>query len=250
MQRLERRGRELRRAAAQLDIPWARSWLATTIRELVMRFVLDPLMGFYTRRRSTGRDKLSRLRGPVILVANHCSHMDTPVILAALPRRLRKRTVVAAAADYFYRNRLVAAIVSLIFNTVPMDRFGGGLDKRAAGHVDRLLDEGWNLLVYPEGTRRDGGSGRLRRGAAVLAERHHLPVIPIRVTGTRDAMPPGRLWPSRLHGQAVSKRHRVSIAFGDPITSTDNPSAVTQAVQKFFESGDNGHSRFADLYDY
>ncbi len=216
-----------------------------------MRFLLDPLMGFYTRRRSTGRDKLSRLRGPVILVANHCSHMDTPVILAALPRRLRKRTVVAAAADYFYRNRLVASIVSLVFNTVPMDRFGGGLDKRAAGHVDRLLDEGWNLLVYPEGTRsRNGGAGRLRRGAAVLAERHHLPVVPIRVTGTRDAMPPGRYWPSRLRGQVVSRRHRVSIAFGDPITSTDNPSAVTQAVQRFFDAADNGHSRFTDLYDY
>ena len=48
------------------------------------------------------------MKGPVILVANHVSHLDTPVILAALPRRLRKRTVVAAAADYFYRNRLVA----------------------------------------------------------------------------------------------------------------------------------------------
>jgi 1-acyl-sn-glycerol-3-phosphate acyltransferase len=242
IQRLERRGRELAEAASSLDIPWARSWLATRFRELFLPFVLKPLMDFYTRRRATGRDKLSRLRGPVILVANHRSHMDTPVILAALPRRFRKKTVVAAAADYFYGNKVLGALVSLVFNTVPMDRCGGGLDRRAAGHLDRLLDEGWNLLVFPEGTRsRNGAPGRLRRGAAVLARRHHLPIVPIRVTGTRDAMPPGRFWPSRLRGQVASRRHRVNVAFGDPIISTDDPSAVIQAVQRYFEGSENGH---------
>ena len=105
-------------------------------------------------------------------MANHASHIDTPVILAALPRRLRKRTAVAAAADYFYLNRLIAAAVSLVFNTVPMDRDGGWLGKQATEHLDRLLDQGWNLLLYPEGTRsRNGGPGRVRRGAAVLARR-------------------------------------------------------------------------------
>ena len=110
-------------------------------------------MDVYTRRRASGRDRLSGIKSPVILVANHTSHIDTPVILAALPRKLRKRTAVAAAADYFYRNKLVASLVSLIFNTVPMERKGGGLGKQATDHLDRLLDEGWNLLVYPEGTR-------------------------------------------------------------------------------------------------
>ena len=94
-----KRGRALRKAAPQLDIPWARSWMAGAIRENFLRFVLRPAMGLYTRRRSTGKDALSRIKGPVILVANHASHLDTPVILAALPRRFRKRTAVAAAAD-------------------------------------------------------------------------------------------------------------------------------------------------------
>lgn len=195
-------------------------------------------MAFYTRRRTTGRDKLARVRAPVILVANHVSHIDTPVILAALPRRFRKRTVVAAAADYFYRNRLMAMLVSLIFNTVPMDR-GGGLEKQSAGHVDRLLDRGWNLLLYPEGTRsRSGGTGRLRRGAAVLALRHRALIVPIRITGTRDAMPPGHFWPSRLPSRNGSKRHQVSITFGDPITPTEDVSAVIKNVQSFFESAE------------
>ncbi len=127
-------------------------------------------------------------------------------------------------------------LVSLIFNTVPMDRCGGGLDKTAASHLDRLLDRGWNLLIFPEGTRsRSGGTGRLKRGAAVLAARHHMSIVPIRVTGTHQAMPPGRFWPSRLHARNGSKRHAVSISFGDPITPTENFTEVIQTVQQFFE---------------
>jgi 1-acyl-sn-glycerol-3-phosphate acyltransferase len=232
--RVVKRGRELRKAAPQLDMGWARSWLAGMVRAGALRFVLRPIMNVYTRRRATGRDKLSRVKGPVILVANHTSHIDTPVILAALPRRLRKRTAVAAAADYFYRNKLVAALVSLLFNTVPIERKGGGLGRQAAGHLDRLLDEGWNLLMYPEGTRRGAGPGRVRKGAAVLANRHQLPVVPIRVTGTRAVMPPGRLWPKRRHGKVVSKRHQVRVAFGDPITQLDDAGEVIDRVQSFF----------------
>jgi 1-acyl-sn-glycerol-3-phosphate acyltransferase len=239
-QRVVKRGRELREAAPQLDIPWARSAVAGVVREGLLRFVLRPLMNLYTRRRATGRDRLARIKGPVILVANHTSHIDTPVILAALPRRLRKRTAVAAAADYFYRNKLVAALVSLIFNTVPMDRKGGGLGKQATDHLDRLLDEGWNLLVYPEGTRRGGGAGRVRKGAAVLANRHKLPVVPIRVSGTGPVMPPGRFWPRRLHGKLISKRHRVQVSFGEPIKPADDAGAMTERVQRFFEQADNG----------
>jgi 1-acyl-sn-glycerol-3-phosphate acyltransferase len=248
-QRLQRKSRELgkaaprqlRKAASQLDVPWARSWAARGIREAFQSMVLEPTMDFYIRRRATGREKLSGLRGPVILVANHRSHIDTPVILAALPRRIRKRTAVAAAADYFYRNRAVGALASLLFNTVPMDRRGGGLDERAAGHLDKLLDRGWNLLVYPEGTRTpNGGAPRVRRGAAVLAARHSMPIVPIRVTGTRDAMPPGHFWPSRKHGVFLSKRYPVSISFGDPIQPGEDVSIAIRTVQRFFDHGSNG----------
>jgi 1-acyl-sn-glycerol-3-phosphate acyltransferase len=235
-ERLKRRAHELLPAARQLDTPWARSKPAIATREAVLGFVLRPLLNHYTRRRTSGRDKLSRLKAPVILVANHVSHIDTPVILAALPRRFRKRTVVAAAADYFYRNRLIAVAVSLLFNTVPMDRKGGGLGKDASGHVDELLERGWNLLLFPEGTRsRHGGQGRLRRGAAVLAARHHVQIIPIRITGTRAVMPPGRFWPSRLRGNNGAKRHSVDICFGDPITPGENSRDVLRTVERFFK---------------
>jgi 1-acyl-sn-glycerol-3-phosphate acyltransferase len=243
------RGRELRAAAGQLDMTWARSWLAGVARENFLRFVLRPMMDYYTARRATGREKLAGLKGPVILVANHASHMDTPVILAALPRRLRKRTAVAAAADYFYKNRLVAAAVSLVFNTVPIERRGGGLGKNGGGHLDTLLDQGWNLLLYPEGTRtRSGGPGRVRRGAAVLAAAHNLSIVPIRVTGTREAMPPGRLWPKRLHGKVLSRRHRIEVSFGEPIRPSTDATALIERVQRFFDAGNGDGGPSASPY--
>ena len=232
------RGRDLRAAAAQLDLPWARSLPARFVRERLMQFVLNPVMDYYAARRATGREKLTALKGPVILVANHSSHMDTPVILSALPRRLRKRTAVAAAADYFYTNRLVASLVSLFFNTVPIERKGGGGLSKNGSHLDTLLDDGWNLLLYPEGTRaRSGVPGRVRRGAAVLAAAHNLSIIPIRVTGTADAMPPGRRWPKRLRRGPLSHRHRIEVSFGEPIPPTVDPATLIERVQKFFENG-------------
>jgi 1-acyl-sn-glycerol-3-phosphate acyltransferase len=232
------RGRELRKAASQLDLPWARSWLAGLFRENFLRFVLNPMMDYYAARRATGKEKLEGVKGPVILVANHASHMDTPVILSALPRKLRKRTVVAAAADYFYRNRLVASLVSLFFNTVPIERHGGGGVSKNGSHLDKLLDQGWSLLLYPEGTRSRGGMpGQLRRGAAVLAAAHHLTIVPIRVTGTAQAMPPGRLWPKRLRHKPVPARHRIEVSFGEPIIASGDPTELMESVRGFFENG-------------
>src|SRR6201992_3128461 len=238
-----KKGRELRAAAASLDLPWPRSAPARLVRENFMRFVLNPVMDYYTARRATGREKLSSLKGPVILVANHASHMDTPVILSALPRKLRKRTAVAAAADYFYRNKLTASLVSLIFNTVPIERRkgSGGGPTKSTSHLDTLLDDGWNLLLFPEGTRSRGGApGRVRRGAAVLAAAHNLAIIPIKVTGTADAMPPGRWWPKRLRGRLFSRRHRITGSLGEPIQPGGDANALIERVQSFFDSSTSG----------
>jgi 1-acyl-sn-glycerol-3-phosphate acyltransferase len=240
---LPEKGRELRAAAAQLDLPWARSAPARWIRENFMQLVMNPLLDYYAARRATGGERLATLKGPVIMVANHASHMDTPVILSALPRRLRKRTAVAAAADYFYRNRFVAAAVSLFFNTVPIERSGGGGLVKDGSHLDSLLDDGWNLLLYPEGTRsRGNGTGRLRRGAAVLASHHNVSILPIRVTGTAEAMPPGQVWPKRLRGTLglFTRRHRIEVSFGEPIPPQEDAAALIERVQSFFDANGDG----------
>ena len=235
---LRTRGGELARQYAKMDVSWARCGYARALREGLLRFGLGPLMDFYVRRRAVGREVFDELQPPVIFVANHSSHLDTPTILRALPRKWRNRTAVAAAADYFYKSRWKANGVALLFNTVPLGRNGGGLGQGATDHVDRIIDQGWNLLMFPEGTRSRGGEiGKLRSGAAVIAAQHGIDVVPIHVTGTHEAMPPGQLWPKRIPGRLFSRRHKVEVHFGEPIRPHDTSERheVMEKVRLFWE---------------
>jgi 1-acyl-sn-glycerol-3-phosphate acyltransferase len=230
------RGREIKCAA--LDMPWARCAPARLARETILSGFFGPVMAWYVRRRTEGRDVFDGLRHPVIFVANHASHMDTPAILRALPRAWRQRTAVAAAADYFYRKRWVAAAVSLLFSTVPISRRGGGMDKGAADHLHRLIAQRWNLLLYPEGTRsRNGSRGKLHSGAAVLAAAHDIAILPIFVSGTREAMPPGRSWPRRLRAGRF-RRQPICVRFGPPIRALpgEHRNETMARVQAWFDA--------------
>lgn len=218
-----------------LDVAWARNAPARAVREGVLMGVLGPLMDVYTRRSVSGHEHFDGLEAPVVFVANHSSHMDTPAILRALPRAWRRRTVVAAAADYFYAKRRLAYGVSLFFGTVPIARDGRGLDDDSAGHLDRLFRDGWSLVMFAEGTRsRDGSVGRLRAGAAVLAAQFGLKLVPIHVTGSHEVMPVGRYW---MRFQPGRKRHPIEIRFGAPIepAGTEHRTEVMERVQAFFE---------------
>jgi 1-acyl-sn-glycerol-3-phosphate acyltransferase len=222
---------------ADLDLPWTRARAASRLRELLICGVLGPLMDLYTRRRVAGREHLDDLTGPAVFVANHNSHMDTPVILRALPGRWRRRTAVTAAADYFYDKPHKALSASLAFGTVPLDRnSGAGVGPDQTAHLDRLIGDGGSLLVFPEGTRsRDGRVGRLRSGAALLAAKHQLPVVPIYVSGTREAMPRGHRWMVFKAGHP-GPRHALEIRFGKPIAPRpgERPGEVMERVRLFF----------------
>src|SRR3954471_4597692 len=231
------RGREIKCAA--LDMPRARCAPARFARETILSGFFAPMMAWYVRRRVEGREVFSGTRPPVVFVANHSSHMDTPAILRALPRAWRQRTAVAAAADYFYRKRWVAAADSLMFSAVPISPRGGGMEHGAADHLHLLLRQRWNLLLYPEGTRsRNGSRGKLHSGAAVLAAAHDVPILPIYVSGTREAMPPGRSWPKRLSAGMIFRRHPIAIRFGPPIRPRDGEhrNETMARVQAWFDA--------------
>lgn len=224
------------REAAELDIPWTRGRLASRLRELFICGVIGPLMDLYTRCTVLGREHLDGLTGTVLFVANHNSHMDTPVILRALPSRWRRRAAVAAASDYFYDKRYKALAASLGFGTMPLDRSRRtGVGSGQTAHLDRLIRDGGSLLLFPEGTRsRDGRVRRLRSGAALLASEHHLPIVPIYVSGTRAAMPRGQRWMAFKAGRP-GPRHPIEVRFGNPIVPRDDErlSQVMERVRLF-----------------
>ena len=165
---------------------------------------LKPLVWSQVAPQVSGLDVLDGLDGPVLFVANHSSHLDTPLILCALPPAWRSRTAVTAAADYFFDSWLRAVSTAFVFATVPIDRKGGA----SAATPGVLLSEHWNLVVFPEGTRSsDGQMGRFRLGAAQLATAFDVPIVPVGIRGGFAAMPRGRSWPA-------PGRRTVSVRFG------------------------------------
>lgn len=173
---------------------WAYGPLARAARRLLQRLVLFPVIRMLTPVTVREPERLDGLPAPLIVSANHVSHLDTPVVIRALPRSIRNRLVVAAAKDYFYKGKVRGALVSLSLATIPFDRgpgSGESLDQCRA-----LLTNGWSLLVFPEGTRSPSGElGRVRRGVAVLATATGTPVLPLFVHGLADVMPKGAVAP-------------------------------------------------------
>jgi len=170
--------------------------------------MLRPAIKHYVHPEIIGLENLADQSPPLILAANHSSHMDTPLILNSLPKELRRKTLVAAASDYFYSSRWLGLFVSVAVGAVPMDRRAAS--KQTMHEVDQLLEEKWCLVLYPEGSRTlDGRLYRGKTGIARLALSARAPIVPVGIAGTYDAMPAGRSWP--VPGQ-------VQVRFGKPLT--------------------------------
>ena len=144
---------------------------------------------------TTGEKDLAGVRGPVIIIANHTSHFDTPVVLTALPEALRDRTTVAAAADRFYRtSKKRTWWWSLFWNTFPIHRGGGS---KALDYPMELLNKGWSILIYPEGGRaKTGCIKRFHHGPTIMAMQAKVPVIPVFLEGLEAIMPRGTTTPT------------------------------------------------------
>lgn len=152
---------------------------------------------------------LDALQGPFVVVANHSSHLDGPMIQQNLPWRLVRHLSTGVAADYWFRSPLKRAFVRVFFNAYPIDRDGS---RANSGMSRKLLDAGVPILVFPEGTRsRTGRLGHFKPGAAALAQTHHVPVLPVALIGGHEAMPKGSNWPA-------PGRPPVKIVVGAPMT--------------------------------
>jgi 1-acyl-sn-glycerol-3-phosphate acyltransferase len=154
-----------------------------------------------------GRDHLAGLHPPALLVANHASHLDSMVVLSALPAAWRARTLVAAAADYFFTRPLLGNGAMLVGQAFPFARQGDG--RAALAACAGLLRAGRAVLIYPEGTRStDGRLGRFHSGVGLLAVELGVPVIPVGLTGLHSVLPRERRLP---------RPGAVRVCFGPPL---------------------------------
>lgn len=191
---------------------WARTDAAKMARAAILRFGFRPLIRRDVDVEVHGLDRLAQLDSPVIFVANHSSHLDAPLVLTSLPPDWRDNIAVGAAADYFFDVWWRAVGTTLAFNTFPVERAGV---RKSSGLGKKLLEEGWNLLVFPEGTRSpDGWMREFKHGTAHLAMASGAPVVPIAIRGSYQAMPKGRGWPT-------PGRPPVSVRFGSAVFAGD-----------------------------
>jgi 1-acyl-sn-glycerol-3-phosphate acyltransferase len=189
---------------------WQFSWAAGTAREAVHRLV-GPVVGQLVGGPLVeGLEVLDHLPRPALICPNHTSHLDIPVLRRALGSSGRHRLAVAAADDYWFKRRAYRAVVSW-FAAVPFKRVGNGAHSIRA--VESLLQDGWRVVIFPEGTRsRTGAMNRFKPGAGLIAVDTGCPVVPVRIDGLWAVLPPGKVRPRRGH---------VRVRFGEPLIARE-----------------------------
>ena len=128
---------------------------------------------------------------PFVMVANHSSHMDTAVLDHLLPMAWTGRVFPLAAADKLFDKPWRSAFVAKVVNGLAMPR-GRCVAQRLKVLRKRLESQKCGFIIFPEGGRsRDGAMGSFKRGVGALVAQSSVPVIPVGLSGTSQAMPVG-----------------------------------------------------------
>jgi 1-acyl-sn-glycerol-3-phosphate acyltransferase len=206
---------------ADFETDWARTAPARAARVLIVSGPLRALVRTVADPEVVGLDRLADLRAdpdvttPVIFAANHSSHVDAPLMLTSIPEPWRHHLVVGAAADYFFGTRVTGTLSALALGAIPIDRTR--VNRRSAELASSLIEDGWSLLIFPEGGRSPDGWGQpFRGGAAFLAIRTGVPVVPVHLDGTGAILGRGMKWP---------KPGRTKVTFGAPLRPVDGEDA-------------------------
>lgn len=204
------------RVGADYDTDWSRRFPARLARLVLLEAVMRPAVAALGAPERDGIDRLAGLPdGPVIFAGNHHSHLDTPVVLTSIPEPWRHKVFVGAAADYFFRNRITSAVSALGIGAIPIER--SKVTRRSADQAATLIDEGWSMLIFPEGGRSPDGWGQpFRGGAAYLASRCGVPVVPLHIEGTARILRKGARLPTPAN---------VRVTYGAPVRPGDGESA-------------------------
>jgi len=205
-----------------LDFPtkWGRGPVARLARTAIQEGYVVPLMRRASSLEVHGLEHLGA-PGPVILAANHTSNLDTPLLLSALPVAMRRRTVVAAAMDNFFMRRFTAFRTVLVFNAIPIDRHK--VNRRSSQLALELIEDGWNLMIYPEGGRTPTGEMQaFKGGAAYLAERADVPVVPVYIRGAGHLRGPRYAKAPQYTAGPSQRHHHVDVTFGPALRCAED----------------------------
>jgi 1-acyl-sn-glycerol-3-phosphate acyltransferase len=178
-------------------------YLETLLAKLLLRLL--------TRREVRGSDNVPT-EGPLIVVANHLSMADPPILSSILQRR-----IVYMAKEESFRNPIQGPLVRG-FRAFPVRR--GQLDRRALRSAQQVLSEGLALGMFPEGTR--SRTARLQPGhpgTALIALRSGAPLLPVALTGTEKVLGPGLLF----------GRVRITVSVGKPFSLPPVDGRLTKA---------------------
>jgi len=198
---------------------WNRSWPARTIRRLSLPTWILPLARVFAWMRVEGRQHLLGIQGPVMFAANHQSHMDVPIIMAALPPRWRYRVAPTMAREFFkahffpaehgslawFTNSLNYYLAALFFNAFPLPQHEASV-RQTLRYMGDVLGDGFSLLIFPEGKHTEAGEiDRFRPGIGMIASRLDVPVVPVRIEGLDRVL---------HHSWRMARPGRVRVAFG------------------------------------
>jgi 1-acyl-sn-glycerol-3-phosphate acyltransferase len=143
---------------------------------------------------------------PLVVMANHQSYFDIPVLYAALPR-----TFGMLAKKELFRLPVFRTAMSGM-RCVPIDRGNRRQSFASLRSAAVQVKTGSSIVVFPEGTRStDGRIQPLKKGPFYLVEMAQVPIVPIGIRGTRDALPKDRLL---VHGASVT------VSIGEPLMQT------------------------------
>jgi long-chain acyl-CoA synthetase len=178
---------------------------------------------------------------PLLIVANHVSTFDGPLIQYALPGPLRRRMAVAMAGDmlaeyrhfrnpesstgrhgFYLPGPLIWLLLTALFNVFPLPRRRNF--QRSFAHAGAALDRGYNVLVFPEGTRSAAGElARFRGGIGLLAKQSGAMVLPVGLRGLGELKAAGRGW---------FRSGKIEVRVGEPIRfgPEESEAAITERL--------------------
>ncbi|HEY3209449.1 MAG TPA: lysophospholipid acyltransferase family protein [Actinomycetota bacterium] len=169
----------------------------------LMKYVfLGPVLRLLYKPKAVGLENIPD--GPAILAANHQSFLDDLLLPLVVPGR---KVVFLAKADYFDKWYLRWFFKGA--NVIPVRRESRSGAEAALQTGVQALREGNLVGIFPEGTRSpDGRLYRGKTGVARMALEAQVPIVPVAITGTFEALP---------YHKKLPKPGRVEIRFGKPL---------------------------------